>query len=56
MNEFLGKPENAIGHRLREYQMRCDAQLLLPLSAAYPYQIKAHPLEAVAQDGMRLAE
>jgi hypothetical protein len=56
LNEFLGKPENAIGDRLREYQMRRAAQLLMALSAAHPYQIKPHPLEAAAQDAIRLAE
>jgi len=56
LNEFLGKPDGAIGDRLHEYQMRRAAQLLLALSAAHPYQIKAHPLEAAAQDAVRLAE
>ncbi|HEV2468880.1 MAG TPA: hypothetical protein VGS78_06775 [Candidatus Sulfotelmatobacter sp.] len=56
LNEFLGQPERAIGDRLREYQMRRAAQLLLALSAAHPYQIKAHPLQAVAQEAIRLAE
>lgn len=56
LNDFLGKPENAIGDRLREYQMRRAAQLLLALSAAHPYQVKADPLEAAAQDAIRLAE
>lgn len=56
LNEFLGKPEKALGDRMREYQMRRAAQLLLALSAAHPYQIKSHPLEAVAQDAIRLAE
>lgn len=56
LNEFLGQPENAVGDRLREYQMRRAAQLLLALSAAHPYQIKPHPLVAVAQDAIRLAE
>ena len=56
LNEFLDKPENAIGDRLREYQMRRAAQLLLALSAAHSYQIKSRPLEAVAQDAIRLAE
>lgn len=56
LNEFLGKPEIAIGDRLREFQMRRAAQLLLALSAAHPYQIKAHPLEAAAEDAIRLAE
>ena len=37
LNEFLGKPENAIRDRLREYQMRRAAQLLMALSAAHPY-------------------
>jgi hypothetical protein len=56
LNEFLDKPENAIGDRLREYQMRRAAQLLLALSAAHSYQIKSRPLEAVVQDAIRLAE
>lgn len=56
LNDFLGKPENAIGDRLREYQMRRAAQLLLTLSAAHSYQIAPHPLEAAAQDAIRLAE
>jgi hypothetical protein len=56
LNEFLGKPENAIGDRLREYQMRRAAQLLLALSAAHAYQITSHPLEAVAQDAIKIAE
>lgn len=56
LNEFLGKPENAIGDRLREYQMRRAAQLLLALSAAHPYQVNSHPLQAAAQDAIRSAE
>jgi hypothetical protein len=56
LNEFLDKPEDAIGDRLREYQMRRAAQLLLSLSGAHPYQIKPHPLKAAAQDAIRLAE
>jgi len=56
LNDFLGKPENAIGDQLREYQMRRAAQLLLALSAAHPYQIKDHPLEAAARDAINLAE
>jgi len=56
LHEFLGNPEGAIGDRLREYQMRRAAQLLLALSAAHPYQIKSDPLEAAAQDAVRLAE
>lgn len=56
LHEFLGNSQNAIGDRLREYQMRRAAQLLLTLSAAHSYQIKPHPLEAAAQDAIRLAE
>ncbi len=56
LHEFLGNSQNATGDRLREYQMRRAAQLLLALSAAHAYQIKPHPLEAVAQDAIRLAE
>ena len=56
LHEFLGNSQNAIGDRLREYQMRRAAQLLLALSAAHPYQITPHPLEAVAQDAIKLAE
>jgi hypothetical protein len=56
LHEFLGHPANAIGDRSREYQMRRAAQLLLSLSAAHPYQIKPDPLEAAAQDAIRLAE
>jgi len=56
LNDFLGNPENAIGDKLREYQMRRAAQLLLALSAAHPYQVKSHPLEAAAQDAIKLAE
>lgn len=56
LHEFLGKPENAVGDRLREYQMRRAAQLLLALSAAHPYQIAPHPLQAAAQEAIRLAE
>ncbi len=56
LHEFFGKPENAVGDRLREYQMRRAAQLLLALSAAHPYQIKPDPLEAAAQDAIRLAQ
>ena len=56
LHEFLGNSQNAIGDRLHEYQMRRAAQLLLALSAAHPYQIKPHPLEAAAQDAIRLAE
>src|SRR5579871_4647748 len=56
LHEFLGKPGNAIGDQMREYQMRRAAQLLLTLSAAHPYQLKPHPLEAVAQDAIHLAE
>lgn len=46
LNEFLGKPDGALGDRLREYQMRRAAQLLLALSAAHSYQIKSNPLES----------
>lgn len=56
LHEFLGNSQNAIGDRLREYQMRRAAQLLLTLSAAHAYQIRPHPLEAAAQDAIRLAE
>jgi hypothetical protein len=56
LHEFLGKPENAIEDRLREYQMRRAAQLLLALSAAHAYQTKPHPLEAAAQEAISLAE
>ena len=56
LHEFLGNSQSAIGDRLREYQMRRAAQLLLALSATHPYQIKPHPLEAAAQDAIRLAE
>ena len=56
LREFLGNPEGAMGDRLREYQMRRAAQLLLALSAAHPYQIKSDPLAAAAQDAIRLAE
>lgn len=56
LHEFLGNSQDAIGDRLREYQMRRAAQLLLALSAAHPYQIKPYPLEAAAQDAIRLAE
>jgi hypothetical protein len=56
LHEFLGKSDQAIGDRLREYQMRRAAQLLLALSAAHPYQLKADPLEAAAQDAINLAE
>ncbi|HLZ41307.1 MAG TPA: hypothetical protein VKQ11_10110 [Candidatus Sulfotelmatobacter sp.] len=56
LHEFLGTSDNAIGDRLREYQMRRAAQLLLALSAAHVYQMKPHPLEAAAQDAISLAE
>jgi hypothetical protein len=56
LHEFLGTSDNAIGDRLREYQMRRAAQLLLALSAAHVYQVKPHPLEAAAQDAISLAE
>jgi len=56
LHEFLGNSQSAVGDRLREYQMRRAAQLLLVLSAAHPYQIKPRPLEAVAQDAIKLAE
>ncbi|HYM76596.1 MAG TPA: hypothetical protein VE377_11515 [Candidatus Dormibacteraeota bacterium] len=56
LHEFLGKSDNAIGDRMREYQMRRAAQLLLSLSAAHAYQMKPHPLEAAAQDAIGLAE
>lgn len=56
LHEFLGTPDHAIGDRLREYQMRRAAQLLLALSAAHVYQMKPHPLEAAAQDAISLAE
>src|SRR5579864_7462370 len=44
LHEFLDKPQNAIGDRLREYQMRRAAQLLLALSAAHAYRMEPHPL------------
>lgn len=56
LHEFLGNSDKAIGDRMREYQMRRAAQLLLALSAAHPYQVTAHPLEAAAQDAINLAE
>ena len=56
LHEFLGNSKNAIGDRLREYQMRRAAQLLLALSAAHPYQVNPDPLKAAAQDAVRLAE
>lgn len=56
LHEFLGNSQNAMGDCLREYQMRRAAQLLLALSAAHAYQMKPHPLEAAAQDAIRLAE
>ena len=56
LHEFLGTSDYAIGDRLREYQMRRAAQLLLALSAAHVYQMKPHPLEAAAQDAISLAE
>jgi hypothetical protein len=56
LHEFLGASDNAIGDRLREYQMRRAAQLLSALSAAHVYQMKPHPLEAAAQDAISLAE
>lgn len=56
LHEFLGKPENALGDKLCEYQMRRAAQLLLALSAAHPYQTTGHPLEAAANDAIRLAQ
>jgi hypothetical protein len=56
LHEFLGNSDKVIGDRLREYQMRRAAQLLLALSAAHPYQLKTHPLEAAAQDAISLAK
>ncbi|HET9306367.1 MAG TPA: hypothetical protein VFO46_10095 [Candidatus Sulfotelmatobacter sp.] len=56
LNELLGKTDNAIGDRLREYQMRRASQLLLALSAAHAYRMKPHPLEAAAQHAISLAE
>ena len=56
LHEFLGNSKNAVGDRMREFQMRRAAQLLLALSAAHAYQLKPHPLEAAAQDAIRLAE
>ena len=56
LHEFLGKSDNAVGDRMREYQMRRAAQLLLALSAAHPYQLTPHPLEAAARDAISLAE
>lgn len=56
LHDFLGSSDQAIGDRMREYQMRRAAQLLLTLSAAHPYQLNAHPLEAAAQDAINLAE
>jgi hypothetical protein len=56
LHEFLGTSDHAIGDRLREYQMRRAAQLLLALSAAHVYQMKPHPLEAAAKDAISLAE
>jgi hypothetical protein len=56
LHELLAKTDNAIGDRLREYQMRRATQLLLALSAAHAYQVKPHPLEAATQDAISLAE
>ena len=56
LHEFLGTSDKTVGDRLREYQMRRAAQLLLALSAAHPYQIKTHPLEAAAEDAIRFAQ
>jgi len=56
LHELLGKTDNGIGDRLREYQMRRASQLLLALSAAHAYRMKPHPLEAGAQDAISLAE
>jgi hypothetical protein len=56
LHDFLGNSDKAIGDRMREYQMRRAAQLLLALSAAHPYQVKPDPLEAVARDAINLAE
>jgi hypothetical protein len=56
LHEFLGGSDKAVGDRLREYQMRRAAQLLLALSAAHSYQVKPDPLEAAARDAISLAE
>jgi hypothetical protein len=56
LHEYIGNSDNVVGDRLREYQIRRAAQLLLALSAAHPYQIKPHPLEAAARDAISLAE
>lgn len=56
LHDFLGNSDKAIGDRLREYQMRRAAQLLLTLSASHPYQVKPNPLEAAARDAVSLAE
>ena len=56
LHEFLGKTDEAIGDRMREYQIRRASQLLLALSAAHAYRMKPHPLEAAAQDALSLAE
>jgi hypothetical protein len=56
LHDFLANSDKAIGDRLREYQMRRAAQLLLALSSAQPYQLKTDPLEAAARDAINLAE
>jgi hypothetical protein len=56
LHEFLGNSDQVIGDRMREYQMRRAAQLLLTLSAAHPYQLNPRPLEAVVQEAINLAE
>ena len=56
LHDFLGNSDEAVGDRLREYQMRRAAQLLLALSSAHSYQVKPNPLEAAARDAICLAE
>ena len=56
LTEFVSSSEKAVGDRMREYQIRRAAQLLLALSSAYPHEAKLYRLEAAAQDVIRAAE
>jgi hypothetical protein len=56
LNDVVSHSGIAVGDRLREYQMRRAAQLLLALSSAFAYKTEPHPLRAAARDVIGMAE
>lgn len=56
LSDFLNNSSHAAGDRLREYQMRRAAQLLIALSSTYNYQMQASPLQAAARDVVSFAQ